>query len=155
VGTESCYSSNLQSHSQQICLHLWHRSGPHIISSWVESWRTPNCPPDGSHVCAGATVLNNEMNHATLPLKSLQQHCIIFKIFIYLAVVGLSWSTWGLPFLSGARGIFSCGMRTLCCNVCDLLLWPGMEPRLPALGVWSLSHWTTREVPALFFLIDL
>ena len=21
------------------------------------------------------------------------------------------------------------------------------EPRTPALGVWSLSHWTTREVP--------
>ena len=24
-----------------------------------------------------------------------------------------------------------------------------MEPRPPALGVQSLSHWTTREVPAL------
>ena len=24
---------------------------------------------------------------------------------------------------------------------------PGMEPRSPALGAWSLIHWTPREVP--------
>ena len=35
--------------------------------------------------------------------------------------------------------IFSCG-------VWDLVPWPGIEPRPPALGVWSLSRWTTREV---------
>ena len=29
----------------------------------------------------------------------------------------------------------------------DLVFWPGMEPEPPALGVPSLSHWTTREVP--------
>ena len=28
----------------------------------------------------------------------------------------------------------------------DLVPWPGIEPRLPALGVWSISYWTTREV---------
>ena len=26
-----------------------------------------------------------------------------------------------------------------------------MEPRIPALGVQSLNHWTTREVPAVEF----
>ena len=25
--------------------------------------------------------------------------------------------------------------------------WPGIEPRLPTLGGWSLSHWTSTEVP--------
>ena len=34
---------------------------------------------------------------------------------------------------------FSCGMW-------DLVLWPGIELGLPALGGWSLHHWTTREV---------
>ena len=29
----------------------------------------------------------------------------------------------------------------------DLVPWPGTEPWPPALGVWSLSHWITREVP--------
>ena len=30
--------------------------------------------------------------------------------------------------------------------------WPGIEPRPPALGAWSLSYWITREVPAFPFL---
>ena len=33
-----------------------------------------------------------------------------------------------------------CGMR-------HLIPWPGVEPMLPALGTWSLNHWTTRKVP--------
>ena len=44
-------------------------------------------------------------------------------VFIYLAVPGLS-----------------CGRQAL-------VLPPWMEPRCPALGAQSLSHWTTREVP--------
>ena len=28
----------------------------------------------------------------------------------------------------------------------DLVPWPGIEPRLPELGVWSISYCTTREV---------
>ena len=40
-------------------------------------------------------------------------------------------------------------MWTLSCSMWDLVPWPGIEPRLPALGVESFSHWTTREVPLL------
>ena len=32
----------------------------------------------------------------------------------------------------------------------DLVLWPGIELGLPALRLWSLSHWTTREAPSFF-----
>ena len=32
----------------------------------------------------------------------------------------------------------------------DLVPWPGITPRPPALRVRSLSHWTTREVPASY-----
>ena len=50
-----------------------------------------------------------------------------FKIFIYLFLfVSLHWVL-----------VVSCGIE------------PGMEPRSPALGAQSLSHWTTREVPVL------
>ena len=38
------------------------------------------------------------------------------------------------------QDLFSCGMW-------DLVPWPGIEPGLPAWGVQSLGHWTTREVP--------
>ena len=30
--------------------------------------------------------------------------------------------------------------------------WPGIEPWLPALVAWSLSIWTTREVPDLILI---
>ena len=31
----------------------------------------------------------------------------------------------------------------------DLAPWPGIIPGTAALGTWSLSHWTTREVPTM------
>ena len=34
----------------------------------------------------------------------------------------------------------------------DLVPWLGIEPNPPVLGAWSLSHWTTREVPIPIFL---
>ena len=34
----------------------------------------------------------------------------------------------------------------------DLVLWPGIKPRHLHWKVWSLSHWTTREVPGGSFL---
>ena len=33
----------------------------------------------------------------------------------------------------------------------DLVLWSGVEHRPPALGAWSLTHWTTRKVLARLF----
>ena len=43
--------------------------------------------------------------------------------------------------------VLSYGMQTLSCSMWDLVPWPGIESRPPALGLWSFSHWTTREVP--------
>ena len=43
-----------------------------------------------------------------------------------------------------------CGKEVfdLSCGAWDLVPWPVIELRPPALGVRSLSHWTTREVPS-------
>ena len=38
-------------------------------------------------------------------------------------------------------------MWTLSCDMCNIVPWPGIEPKPPALRVWSLSHLITREVP--------
>ena len=56
-------------------------------------------------------------------------------LFIYLSALGLSFST-----------------RDLCCSMRDLVPLPGVEPRPPALGARSLSHWTTKEVPGYVLL---
>ena len=74
------------------------------------------------------------------------------KIFIYLfilATLDLSYSTWD----------HRCSMKTLSCCMwtlvvaCmwDLVTRPGIEPRPPALGARSLTHWTTREVPEVLW----
>ena len=54
-----------------------------------------------------------------------------------------------------ACGIFSSNMRTLSCDIWDPVPWPGIEPRTPALGTRSLSHWTNREVPMSMVLFGL
>ena len=60
--------------------------------------------------------------------------CLPFPLFIiYLAALGLSSSTRSL--------VAVCGI---------LVPRPGIKHRPPALGAWSLSHWTTRKVPVMF-----
>ena len=54
---------------------------------------------------------------------------------------------WLCHVLVVACGICTCGKRTLSCRMWGLVPWLGIEPEPPALGAWSLSHWTTREVP--------
>ena len=55
------------------------------------------------------------------------------------------WLCWVLV---EACGIFSCSVQTLSCSTWDLVLWPRIEPEPPALGAWSLRHWTAREDPS-------
>ena len=54
---------------------------------------------------------------------------------------------WLCQVLVRACRIFSFGMQTLSCITWDLVPWSGIKPGPTALGVRSLSHWTTREVP--------
>ena len=53
------------------------------------------------------------------------------KFFIYLTEPGLH-----------------CVMWTLSCGLWDLAPWTWIEPGPPALRMWSLIPWTSREVPA-------
>ena len=43
-------------------------------------------------------------------------------------------------------------VRGLSCGMWDLVPGSEIESSSPALGAWSLSHWTTREVPWVVFL---
>ena len=61
-----------------------------------------------------------------------------FSFYFLLAAPALSCGTCDL--LVAARKILRCNMQ-------DLVPWPGIEPGPPALGAWSLSPWTTKEVP--------
>ena len=67
---------------------------------------------------------------------------MVFDIYLFI------WLHW---LLVAACGIFSCSMWTLRCGLWDLVPQPGIKLRTPALGTWSLSHWTTSEVPVFAF----
>ena len=65
-------------------------------------------------------------------------------LFICLAALGLSCCAQDVwPSLQHVSSL-SCGIK-------DLILGPGVEPGVPALGAQSLTHWTTREVPRSSF----
>ena len=96
-------------------LHLWPPRAP-----WPEATRV---------LCLG--IVSQLLKKHKL-LSFFFQH-----LFVYLAALGLSGSTWDPDF----------GIRTLSCGVWDLVPQPGIEPGPPASGAWSLNR---REVPHVF-----
>ena len=70
------------------------------------------------------------------------------NICVFIWLWRVLWPTGSLIFIV-ARRTFRCSMQTVICGMWDLVPGAGMKPRPPALGARSLSHWTTREVPAL------
>lgn len=74
-----------------------------------------------------------------------------FFIFYLFRSAGSKLRHTGSVILCVTCKIFSCGRRTLSCGAWDQVPRPEFEPGPPALGAWSLSHWTTREVPSRLF----
>ena len=76
--------------------------------------------------------------------------------FIYLfGCAGSKLWPSGSSIFTGACEIFSCTMWTLSFGMWDLVPWPWIKCRSPALGALSLSHWTTKKVPRLVLKKDL
>jgi len=72
---------------------------------------------------------------------SVECHSPFFIIIYFYLLIWLYWV------LVVACGIFSCSIVTFSCSMWDIVPQPGVEERSPALGMWSPSHWTAREVP--------
>ena len=73
--------------------------------------------------------------------------CVYIEIDIWLARFRLQRTVTVLFVV--AWWTFSWDMWALSYDMWGLVPWPGIEPRPPSLGVWSLSYWTTREIPVL------
>ena len=87
--------------------------------------------------CIFKMLFLSQKDSSPLPLKKKKKQ-VLKNIFIYLAVLVLV-TELGI-FDHCLRGTLSCGMR-------GLVSWPGLKLR-PLHGAWSLSHWTTGEVPS-------
>ena len=76
------------------------------------------------------------------------KNCFNSFMVICLAALGLKLQYLGSSVFIVACRIFSCGMW-------DLVPWPRIEPRPPALGARSLSHWTTISLNKIFLFLNL
>ena len=68
-------------------------------------------------------------------------HCR--QIRYRLSHLGSPTFVWWCWVLVVVCAIFSCGMQTFSCGMCDLVPRPRIEPGPLALGMQSLNHWTT------------
>ena len=109
---------------RQILYQLSHQGSPRILewaaypfcrgSAWPRNWPGVSCIAGGFFT-----------SWATRKAHFLQWFLSKISLFTYLAVPGLS-----------------CGILSFSCGTWNLVQWPGIEPRPPALGVQSLNHWT-------------
>ena len=74
-----------------------------------------------------------------ISVKHLGSVCFIFTALLF------TWLHWVFVAEHGVPDL-PCGVQTLLCGMWDPAPWPRAEPGLPARGVWSLGHWTFREV---------
>ena len=74
---------------------------------------------------------------------------LFFLIFIYSFWLWGRLSCGAQDLRFGARDPLLRHADSVAACVWSLVPRPGIEPGPPALGAWSLTHWTTREVPNL------
>ena len=75
-----------------------------------------------------------------------------FSFFLNIYLIGCTGSLLqhaGSLIFTVACGIFSYSMENFSCGMRDIVPCPGIQPEPLALGAWSGSHWTSREVPHL------
>ena len=104
------------------------------------SWMNEPASRSGGRTCAVLDGLKPAQAHPDRRKKNRLHFCFLFLYWLGLVM---------------ACGLFRCGMGTLSCGVWCLGPQQGMEPGSPALGVWSLSHWTMRDVLRLHFLMGV
>ena len=89
--------------------------------------------------------LNSYQHCRRVPIFPQQDWHLLLFIFLTNPLLGVKWYLiMGFKKLIWWLGL-SCGMQTPVCIMQHLVLWPGIEPWPPALGVRSLSHWTTGK----------
>ena len=92
-----------------------------------------------SEVTQSCQTLSNPMDCSPPGLYIISIVCGLGLFFFF-------WPCWVSV---TAWGIFTYSMWALSWGMQDLVPWPRINPRPPALGMWNLNHWATREVPGL------
>ena len=96
------------------------------------------------HSFYGCIIFHWYIYHIFFIHSPVDEHLFFFKKYIYFGCAGSYFQHAGSLIFVVASEIFSWGMW-------DLVPQPRIDPRTPALRGRSLSHWTTKEVPNIYF----
>ena len=141
-----CSQTWVSSRSSHLCLEIL-TPGPGLgdrpngaLSQWT--W---------DHLSSSAVGIQTrkmEMKPGFLCLKAspVYLHAPIFTLSFYSPCLKVSHFS---PFKKHVY--FYLAAPGLSRRIWELVPWPRIKPKPPALGAWSLNHWTAREVPLLSF----
>ena len=108
-----------------------------LVTQWIMSLNKPFWKLSSLLIGLHLTVISSSA------WKIVLYFLLASVVFVYLTALDFSCCTWDL--------------WSFIWRMWDLVPWPRIEPGPPTLGVWSLSHWTTRAFPGrcsfFFFLI--
>ena len=130
------------------------------IDTWINhrytymsplSW-TSLPPPTPSHPSrlsqsTGLSSLHHTANSYWLSVLRMVMYMFSYKSRVALFILKTYLLIWLCQVLVAVCGIFSCGTW-------DLVPWPGIEPGPAALGTQSLSPWTMRKSPQMFYFLS-
>ena len=88
--------------------------------------------------------------------RTLISRFIYFKNLLFICLFSYAGSYLhhlGSSIFTVAFEVFSCSLQThlwhVACGMSHLVPHSRVEPGPSALGIWGLSHWTTREIPRI------
>ena len=107
------------------------------------------CKDRGSSFQRGCSIVRGRIMHPIVLQAMLSTCAFCCCCFLFKKKKIFFWLHWVLV---AAGGIVSCGKWTLSCGMWGLIRWPGRNPRHPALGAQSLSHWDHQGSPSTWAL---
>ena len=100
-------------------------------------------------------IPSSQSSLSHLPPLWQSQACSLCGLFLFHTWVHLCHVFYSVVLLIWLPQVLAVASRLFSCSMWDLVPWPGIQPRPPALGEWSFSPWTTREVPVSYFRVHM
>ena len=115
----------------------------------VLSWSLPRARQDHRNKCNPSSTQKPAGCLKAAPPERLAAAFCCLRGLAHLVLTALPWEAYHYYYCCCFFVLFCFVLP--CHSACGILVpRPGIEPMSPAVGTWSLNHWTPREVPVVF-----